>query len=250
VVLVARRAERLEQGQKRSDPSGEHTLIVPVDLTAEGAAERIVTESMRRFGRIDGLVNNAGYGQRGPIELVSVAAIRRNFETNVFSLLALTKAVIPVMREQGSGRIINIGSVAGKIARPLSSTYDSTKHALEAFSTGLRGELAPFGIDVVLIRPGFISTEFIEAANQASGDAMSQESPYRPLIAAHRENVQKLRKLAAPPEVIARLVLKALAAPHPKPHYTGPAHAKLFLFIEWATPAMMDEEASGKKRSA
>ena len=83
------------------------------------------------------LVNNAGYGQRGPIEIVPVEKIRQNFETNLFSLIALTQLVIPVMREQGSGRIINISSVAGRIARPLSSVYDATKHALEAISDGI-----------------------------------------------------------------------------------------------------------------
>src|SRR5205807_5897252 len=100
-----------------------------------------------------------------------------------FSLIGLTQLVIPIMRKQKSGRIVNVSSVAGRIARPLSSVYDSTKHALEAVSDGLRGELAQFGIQVVIIEPGFIITEFLDVANGVSRDVIEKESPYAPSIA-------------------------------------------------------------------
>ena len=136
---------------------------------------------MRAFGRIDGLVNNAGFGQRGPIELVPVESIRQNFETNLFSLIALTQLVIPIMREQGKGRIVNVGSVAGRIARPFSSVYDATKHALEAVTDGLRGEMSPFGIRVSLIQPGFILTEFLMLPTGSPSQSSSMLVPTRPI---------------------------------------------------------------------
>src|SRR5438128_3655159 len=156
VVLVARRKERLDGLKAEIEQAGGRAMTIAADVTNATDRERIVNETLAAFSRIDALVNNAGYGQRGPIEMVPIDAIRQNFETNLFSLVALTQLVIPVMRRQASGRIVNISSVAGRIARPLSSVYDATKHALEAISDGLRGELGPFGIKVVVIEPGFI----------------------------------------------------------------------------------------------
>src|SRR5215510_523684 len=126
VVITARRRDRLEQVLSRIESDGGRTLAVVGDVTSDPDRRILVEETLREFGRIDALVNNAGYGQRGPIELVPVEDIRRNFETNLFSLIALSQLVIPVMRERRYGRIVNISSVAGRIARPLSSVYDST----------------------------------------------------------------------------------------------------------------------------
>jgi short-subunit dehydrogenase len=191
---------------------------------------------MQKFGRIDGLVNNAGYGTRGPVEIVPVDAIRKNFETNLFSLIALTQLVLPPMRERGTGCIVNIGSVAGKIARPLSSIYDSTKHALEAITDGLRGELKPFGVRVTLIRPGFILTEFVEAANAASTEVIAHAGPYAPFYKGYSENTATMRRIAGVPDDIARLVERALIADNPAPRYSGPLHAKIFLLLKWLLP--------------
>src|SRR5260370_23513331 len=109
--------------------------------------------------------------------------MRHKFETNLFSLIAPTQLVIPIMRKQAAGRIVNVSSVAGRVARPLSSVYDSTKHALEAVSDGLRGELEPFGIKVVIIEPGFIITEFLDVANDTSREVIEKDSPYAASIA-------------------------------------------------------------------
>jgi short-subunit dehydrogenase len=143
------------------------------------------------------------------------------------------------MRERRSGCIVNIGSVAGRIARPMSSIYDSTKHALEAITDGLRGELKPFGVNVTLIRPGFIITEFIEAANQASTQVEAGAGPYAPFYAGYRDGSKKLRAVAGVPDDIARLVEKALTRRHPAPRYSGPFHAKIFLFLRWLLPDRM-----------
>jgi short-subunit dehydrogenase len=166
VVLTARRSDRLDAVQQEIEGAGGRALAVVGDITSDEDRRRLVQESLSVTGRIDGLVHNAGYGQRGPIEIVPIETIRQNFETNLFSLIALTQLIMPIMREQGSGRIVNISSVAGKIARPLSSVYDATKHALEAISDGMRGEMAPFGVKVVVIEPGFILTEFLGVANE------------------------------------------------------------------------------------
>jgi len=237
VVISARRADRLNALAHEIDPTGDNILAVAGDITSAADRRKLVDATLAKFGRIDGLVNNAGYGTRGPVELVPVELIRQNYETNIFSLIALTQLVVPAMRERGDGCIVNIGSVAGRIARPLSSIYDSTKHALEALTDGLRGELEPFGVRVTLVRPGFIVTEFIEAANAVSAAVLENAGPYAPYYKGYHAGTQKLRRFAGVPDDIARLVEKALASDNPAPRYNGPFHAKVFLFLRWLLPA-------------
>ena len=236
VVLSARRADRLAALARELDRSGDRVLAVTGDVAVPADRERLVAAALGKFGRIDTLVNNAGYGTRGPIERVPVDLIRRNFETNVFSLVALTQLVLPQMRERRGGCIVNIGSVAGRIARPLSSVYDSTKHALEALTDGLRGELRPFGVRVTLVRPGFIVTEFIEAANAASATVAEDAGPYAEFYQGYSSNTRKVRALAGVPDDIARLVERAVTSDDPAPRYNGPFHAKVFLFLRWLLP--------------
>jgi NAD(P)-dependent dehydrogenase (short-subunit alcohol dehydrogenase family) len=249
VVITARRPERLNALARELDPDGARVMPIAGDVTNDADRRALVAGSLKKFGRIDALVNNAGFGTRGPLELVPVEAIRRNFETNVFSLIALTQLVIPAMRERGSGCVVNIGSVAGRIARPLSSVYDSTKHALEALTDGLRGEMKPFGVRVTLVRPGFIATEFISAADKASGDFTGTVGPYEPFWAATRAGVQKLRKVAGVPDDIARLVEKVLASDNPAPRYSAPFHAKIFLCAKWLIPDRLIEYVLRMKKS-
>jgi NAD(P)-dependent dehydrogenase (short-subunit alcohol dehydrogenase family) len=236
MVVTARRQDRLDALARELDPDGSQVLAIAGDITSDADRRRLVEATLAKFGRIDGLVNNAGYGTRGPVELVPVELIRRNFETNLFSLVALTQLVVPVMRAQGGGCIVNIGSVAGRIARPLSSVYDSTKHALEALTDGLRGELKPFGVRVTLVRPGYIVTEFIDAANAASADVIANAGPYAPYYEGYHEGTQSLRRFAGRPDDIARLVERALRSDDPAPRYNGPFHAKVFLFLRWLLP--------------
>lgn len=236
VVITARRPDRLDALARELDPTGANVLALAGDITSGTDRRQWVDATLAKFGRIDGLVNNAGYGTRGPVEIVPVELIRKNYETNLFSLIALTQLVIPAMRAQGGGCIVNIGSVAGRIARPLSSIYDSTKHALEAITDGLRGELKPFGIRVSLVRPGFIVTEFIAAANSASADVIANAGPYAPFYKGYHEGTTKLRAFAGQPDDIARLVEKALVSDNPAPRYNGPFHAKIFLFLRWLLP--------------
>jgi NAD(P)-dependent dehydrogenase (short-subunit alcohol dehydrogenase family) len=236
VVIAARRQDRLDTLARELDPSGTNVLAVAGDITSDADRRKLVAAALAKFGRIDALVNNAGYGTRGPVEIMPIDLIRKNYETNIFSLIALTQLVVPAMRERGSGCIVNIGSVAGKIARPLSSIYDSTKHALEAITDGLRGELKPFGVRVTLIRPGFILTEFVEAANAVSADVVANAGPYEPYYKGYGDSTKTMRRIAGVPDDIARLVECALASDNPAPRYSGPFHAKIFLLLKWLLP--------------
>lgn len=261
VVLFARRAERLAALGAELDATGRRVLAIPGDVTVAADRERLVRMTLETFGRIDALVNNAGYGQRGPVERIPLEALRANFETNLFSLVALTQLVAPVMRSQArsggdgegkdGGRIVNIGSVAGKITRPMSAAYDSTKFALEAITDGLRGELKPFGIDVVLVRPGFIRTEFGQVADVTAERVLSAEGagPYAPYTGDFQAKRVKLRRAAGVPDDIARLVEKALAARRPRTHYNGPLHAKFFLFLKWLLPVRAMDWALRMKKA-
>ena len=241
LVLAARRQDRLDALARELDPTGARVLAVAGDVTVETDRRQLVAATLAKFGRIDALVNNAGYGTRGPVELVPVELIRKNFETNVFSLVALTQLVLPHLRAQGSGTIVNIGSVAGRIARPLSSIYDSTKHALEALTDGLRGELKPFGVRVTLIRPGFILTGFVDAADQASDAVLKNAGPYARYLGGFRVGYQKLHSIAGVPDDIARCVEHALRAKRPPARYAAPFHAKVFLFLKWMLPRPLFE---------
>jgi short-subunit dehydrogenase len=247
VVITARRQERLDTLKQEIEQSGGRAFVIAGDINDNEFRKTLVDQTMKATGRIDALINNAGYGQRGPIEIVPLDSIRQNFETNLFSVIGLTQRVIPIMRRQQSGRIVNISSVAGKVARPLSSIYDATKHALEAVSDGLRGELAPFGIQVVVIEPGFIITEFLGVANEIAKPIVEQNSPYQPFFEGFGEGYKRIRKLAGTPDDIARLVVVALTAHNPKARYAAPKHAKLAIALKRWLPEKLYEAILNKQ---
>ncbi|MEW6369194.1 MAG: SDR family NAD(P)-dependent oxidoreductase [Acidobacteriota bacterium] len=241
LALAARRRDRLDALKQSIEaaagaPTGQRVLAVQCDVTSPEDRRHLVRSTQDAFGRIDALVNNAGYGHRGPVEMVPIDDIRRNFETNVFSLIALTQLVAPVMRAQGGGRIVNVSSVAGRIARPLSSVYDATKHAIEALSDGMRIEMAPFGIRVALIEPGYIATEFMEVANAVSRPVLDQAGPYAPLLANYEGLSKKWKRAAGRADQIAALIEHAVSSPRPHIRYVAPAHAYASLFLKWLLP--------------
>jgi short-subunit dehydrogenase len=245
VVLAARRQQRLEvlKQELESNPLAievnggrQRVLAVPTDITQQEDRKRLVTETIKTYGRVDGLVNNAGFGQRGPVELVPIEKIRENFETNLFSLIALTQQVIPIMREQRRGRIVNVGSVAGKIARPFSSIYDATKHALEAINDGLRGEMSLFGVQVVLIEPGYILTEFLQVASQFSKPVVESAGPYARYLTEFYRMSERAKRMAGRPDDIAELVFRALTDERPHFRYAAPKHALIFLAVKRFLP--------------
>jgi len=150
-----------------------------LDVTDEQSMRAAVASIEQAEGAIGVLINNAGYSQSGAIETVPMDAVRRQFETNVFGLVRLTQLVLPKMRAQRWGKIVNVGSMGGRLSFPGGGHYHATKHALEAISDALRFELRGFGIDVILLEPGLITTEFGETATASMTDVQSSaEDPY------------------------------------------------------------------------
>lgn len=191
-------------------------MDVTDDRSTVAGMERIVAET----GRIDVLVNNAGYGSYGPVELVPLDEARRQFEVNVFGLARLIQLAVPHMREAGSGRIINVSSIGGKIYEPLGAWYHATKFAVEGFSDSLRLELAPFGIDVVLIEPGPIQSEWNPIAREGMV-AMSADSPYADRAARMAQTFERVDapRLSSSPETVAKAIAEAATARKPKTRY-------------------------------
>jgi short-subunit dehydrogenase len=184
VYGAARRVQQMEDLTK----AGGHAL--PLDVTDENSVKKAVDTIIKNEGRIDVLVNNAGYAVYGAVEDTTLDDARRQYEVNIFGLAAVTKAVLPHMREQHSGKIINISSMGGKMYTPMGAWYHSTKHALEGWSDCLRLELKPFGIDVVIVEPGIIKTEFADVMHQPLLDR-SGSGPYAKManaVAGARKN--------------------------------------------------------------
>ncbi|UIJ46293.1 oxidoreductase [Sphingomonas cannabina] len=161
VAATARRAEAV------AEAIGEHPnlLALPLDVTDEAQAQAAAAAAVERFGQIDVLLNNAGFGLLGAVEEASVAEVERVYRTNVFGLLNVTRAVLPQMRAQRSGRILNISSIGGYRAGPGFGVYASTKFAVEGLSEALRAELAPLGIHVTAVEPGYFRTDFLDASS-------------------------------------------------------------------------------------
>ncbi|PWN04145.1 short-chain dehydrogenase/reductase [Nocardioides silvaticus] len=195
-----------------------------LDVTDEASMASAVDAVLAASGRIDALVNNAGYSQSGALESVDVDDVRRQFETNVFGLLRLTQLVLPAMRAQGSGRIVNIGSMGGRLTFPGGGAYHASKYALEALSDALRFEVAGFGVQVVLVEPGLITTNFEGAAATAMADYVGGDGPYADFNAAVLRSTTEVYagpmvKLGGPPEAVARTIEKALTKKRPRPRY-------------------------------
>ncbi|MCA9795475.1 MAG: SDR family NAD(P)-dependent oxidoreductase, partial [Candidatus Eremiobacteraeota bacterium] len=185
-------------------------------------------------GGVEVLVNNAGYSLSGALEELELAAVRRQFETNVFGLLRLTQLVLPGMREAGWGRIINISSMGGEFTFPGGGAYHATKHAVEALSDALRFEVAGFGIKVVVIQPGLIFTEFSDqVASQMEADP--PPGPYQKFQKAVREITQSayttgpMARFGGPPEAVAAVIEKAIRAKKPRTRYPVTASAHMMI---------------------
>ena len=212
VIATARRPETLTDLQA--------ALKLPLDVADSASVAGATTEVIRRFGRIDILVNNAGYALRGAVEEVSDEQVHEMFDVNVYGVMRMIRAVVPHMRRQRAGRIINIGSVGGKLVVPVNGTYSATKFALEALSDALRLELALFGIQVVLIEPGNIRTNFMATAQAHAQAILSNTgSPYQALYQRYLQVMTAMRRQEPGPEVVSRVVQQAIEAARPKPRY-------------------------------
>lgn len=230
VYAAARRTDAMRDLQA----AGAHLLYL--DLTDADSIARAVETIHTEAGPVDVLVNNAGYGAYGALEDMPLDEARRQFEVNVFGLADLTRRVLPAMRERRSGRIINVGSIGGRTWSLFGTWYQATKFALEGFSDCLRNELRPFGIQVVLIRPGSIKTEWAQlAANNLM--AVSGNGPYGAMArAAARFYVETDQRQGADPQVIANAIWQAVSARRPRARYTAPAAARAVIGLRWLLP--------------
>jgi NAD(P)-dependent dehydrogenase (short-subunit alcohol dehydrogenase family) len=191
-------------------------LDVNDDRSVKDAIDKIVAEKER----IDVLVNNAGYGLFGSLEDISIEEIKAQFETNFFGVIRVTQQVLPVMRKQKSGTIVNVSSVGGRIGVPILSAYQSTKFALEGLSESMLYELEPFRIRVVIIEPGFIRTNIINSSTSAK-KALDPKSPYFSLMQKVENHFKSMMENeSSPPEEVAKVILQAATSENPQLRYT------------------------------
>lgn len=246
VIATGRRERALAELAAEAAKLGSNggTLdAIRLDVTDEADVKRAAAEVDRLTdGRgVDVLVNNAGYGQMGPVETVSDAELRKQFDTNVFGLMNVTRAFLPKMRERGAGRIVNVGSIGGRMTFPLMGVYNSTKYAVESLSDALRNELAPFGIDVSIVEPGPIRTEFNDRAMETIDRDSLASSPYAPVIAVADEFRSRFEARSAGPEVTTRAIVHASLARRPRVRYVVPFSASILLaVISWLPTRLTD----------
>jgi NAD(P)-dependent dehydrogenase (short-subunit alcohol dehydrogenase family) len=220
---------------RRGAQAGQRSFeMLPLDVTSDESVDAAVGEVVRLDGRIDVLVNNAGFGVApAGAEESSIEQARSIFDTNFFGLVRMTRAVVPHMRHQGGGRIINIGSVLGFLPMPYGALYAATKHAIEGYSESLDHELRTRGIRVSVIEPAYTKTQF--DANLVQAD--SKLDAYREARAALGERVKEVMAVADEPGVVADVVLEAASAARPKLRYTAGARANRLRLLRRFAPA-------------
>ena len=235
-LLLAREGHAVYAGARRLDrlqELAEHGIRpVEMDVTRSGDNERAVSRIIEEEGRIDVLINNAGFGLYGPVEDIPLDDARYQFEVNLFGLAHLTQLVLPHMRAQRSGRIINVSSVVGKIFVPLGAWYVATKHALEGWSDCLRLETAPFNIQVVLVEPGAIKTEFIDVTRERLNEYY-EDTAYKAQFAPFFKMFDdpKATSRSTPAHVLGEVLLEAATTPRPRRRYVKGSMARPALFI-------------------
>ena len=220
---------------RRGGPAGRRSFeMLPLDVTSDESVEAAVKEVLRLHGRIDLLVNNAGFGVApAGAEESSIEQAKAIFDTNLFGLIRMTRAVVPHMRRQGSGRIINIGSVLGFLPMPYGALYAATKHAVEGYSESLDHELRTRGIRVSVIEPAYTKTQF--DANFLAPDAKLDE--YREVRALLDKVLKNVMATADEPAVVADIVLQAATAARPKLRYTAGGLANRLRLLRRFAPA-------------
>jgi short-subunit dehydrogenase len=236
VHATARRIESIAELAERGMRT--HAL----DVTDEGSMEAAVAE-VEKDGPVGALVNNAGYSQSGAIETIPISSVRKQFETNVFGLIRMCQLVLPGMRAAGSGRIVNLSSMGGRLTLPGGGIYHATKHAVEALSDALRFEVRGFGIDVAIIEPGLIVTEFGETAAGSLAE-VEEHGPYAKFNAAVAKITAEtyrgpMARFGSGPEAVARKISKVLSANRPNTRYKVTPSAKVMIGVRRLTTDRM-----------
>ena len=241
LIVTGRRRELLES--LRETLPGASVDVVVMDITDPVSVHnaKVEVDQITNGYGVDVLVNNAGFVQAGPVEEVSDEELRAQFETNIFGLLRVIRTWLPAMRARRGGRLVNVSSVAGRIAVPCLGIYDSSKFCLEGLSDALRLELKAYDIDVVLVEPGAIHTELSELEQQSLALKNTPESAYR----AHIEAVMKWQKVnhsSAPgPEVVARAIARASEARRPRARYVVPFAYRLLIGLRTLLPTALSD---------
>jgi NAD(P)-dependent dehydrogenase (short-subunit alcohol dehydrogenase family) len=233
VYATARRPESLE----KLAAAGAHVL--PLDVTDEDSMATAVGKILSEHGRIGALVNNAGYGAYGAVEDVPLDRVRAQFETNVFGLARLTQLVLPSMREHGTGRIVMMSSMGGRLTFPFGGYYHASKHAVEALSDALRYEVKPFGVKVSIVEPGLITTRFGETAAGTMSAATPGESPYLDQVKAIDTAMARSyrnKALTTGPNAVAKAVAHAVSARRPRTRYVITPAARMLVTTRALSP--------------
>jgi NAD(P)-dependent dehydrogenase (short-subunit alcohol dehydrogenase family) len=235
VVASARRLETLEDL-----PPG--IVRVRLDVCDPQSVEAAVREANEKTAGITALVNNAGYGQSGPVELVTEEQVARQFDTNVYGPLRLIRAVLPSMRDRNEGRIVNVSSAAGRFSTPFLGVYCATKFALEALSDALRVEVAPFGVKVVVIEPGPIDTRFGDTAMDSLTEELLTDdaNPYHRRAVKVSNMPESFKWFTGDADAVAKSIERALTAPHPRARYTITLPAKLTPLTQLVPDKVLD----------
>ena len=201
--------------------------VLELDVDSEKSVDDAIVKIMEEKGRVDTLINNAGWGMWGAVEDVSIEEFKQQFETNFFSIIRLIQKIAPIMRKQKSGNIVNVSSVAGKIGFPVSPAYISSKFALEGLSECIRFELGPFGINVIIIEPGVIKTNFFDSMKMAKKS--NSDSVYNEITSKVVSGVKMMAEMGTEPKEVADTIIKSINEEKPLPRYIVGNDAMMFL---------------------
>ena len=218
-----------DKGDKLKEIAEKENLdlkIIKLDVTDDYSIKNAINEIVQETNRIDVLVNNAGNNIAGAVEDLSIEEFKEQFETNFFGLIRVTKVVLPIMRKQNNGIIVNLSSIAGKMAIPLNSAYVSSKFAVEGFSESIRYELEDFGIKVILIEPGVIKSNFYENIKMSKNSLLDPKSAYQPITQKVFEAFLPMLEYAFPTKIVADIILEAVNSDNPNIRYAVGDDAK------------------------
>ncbi len=241
VIATGRNVAALDELKRAASGTPLETLRLDVtDARSIATAAKAVDAMTGGYG-LDVLINNAGYGSAAPLVESPDAEVRGQYETNVFGLLAVTRTFVPKMMDRRSGRIINVGSVGGRVTLPLFGAYNSTKYAVESLSDALRRELRPFGLKVSIIEPGPIKTEFSKRSIQDVAQYQDSTSRFAKVFARADELKRRSDEMSAEPHVVVRAIEKAVTSSRPKARYVAPFSSALMLVVMGFMPtALLD----------
>lgn len=214
VIATSRNASRLDGLHEEAERRNLAIISVELDINSEDDVAFVVPELIERYGAIDALVNNAGFGMWGPVEILSDTELKSQFETNFFASVRMMRAVLPTMIKQQRGTIVNISSVLGRIGTPFNGAYVSSKFALEGISESLKTEVQPFGVRVAMVEPGLFRTSFPD--NSIRGEATGDENmAYAPYIRQYSDNREMFHRFGGNPVRVAKVVHKVITSPSP-----------------------------------